>query len=98
MRNLYRAVRPKEDQLLLAEDGESDELTGDPLEVEAGAQGSGMEAVLGPRGGEGRGEEAEEGAIQAQEDVREVTTIKPPAMPTQEEVDLHKLTHIPYRC
>ena len=31
------------------------------------------------------------------EDVRPFTALKPPCMPTQEEVDRHRITHLPFR-
>ena len=49
--------------------------------------------------GHSEDEEASVPAIHAPEDeMREVRGIKAPPVPTQEEVDLHRISHLPYRC
>ena len=41
--------------------------------------------------------EDEPGAIHAPEEVRDAKQVKQLAMPTQEEVDAHRVSHLPYR-
>ena len=43
--------------------------------------------------------EGEQGAIHVpDEEVRQTRTVKSPPMPTQEEIDAHRVSHLPYRC
>ena len=43
--------------------------------------------------------QASSSAIHApEEEAREVRSIKAPQTPTQQEVDLHRISHLPYRC
>ena len=90
---------------MLAEVSEQQSVGGDPLGMKESLTDGSAGAI--PRGAlvkEGAIQDAPAGRAQgseeelhAQEDVREVGTIKAPYMPTQEEVDLHRLTHCQYR-
>ena len=55
-------------------------------------QGSGREppVILGPTG-------VEAGRVDAQEEGRLIKRLIDPQLPTEEEVEHHKLTHLPYR-
>ena len=49
--------------------------------------------------GRAEDEEASEPDIHAPDkDVGEVRNMKAPPVPAQEEVDLHRISHLPYRC
>ena len=50
-------------------------------------------------GGVSPGVDEEADAIHApDEEVKQTKTVRSPPMPTQEEVDAHKVSHLPYRC
>ena len=78
-----------------------------PIEGDGGTEGAGDESTEGVHGhGHGGaasgpidGKETEEdGAIYLPEEIQEVKRIKSPPMPTPEEVEKHRVSHLPYRC
>ena len=84
------AVRPRRHDHLLPVEGDGDGVSGEPQSTD----GLGNSAL-----GRSADEEASVLAIHApDEEVREVRSRMAPLTPTQEEVGLHRIRHLPYRC